>query len=1059
MYCFRHILKWTLNGMRLNLFHFVNFFLLPSLFPLITLSAQISPFPLKPKSQEYFFEEVKFSGGAPIREVVSLVEDSRGFIWLASKHGLIRYDGHDFKTFRHEPGNDKTLVDTELWSLFILGDTLLCVGATNGISLMDIRTEKLVNLYADTGGNPVGYVSGFYRDKEGTVWMGGLMGLYSFAPDLSGIINHNLDTPPIKKGNPAFAKRVYGITENSTDGNLLMLATECGLMSYDKRYGVIHKIYPNTGATFWRSQPPVYKFVKEGDYLWSMSWISGMPRFNMATETWENFAYPDEKTNTNIWAMSDFLVRNEKEIWICDLDLGIHVFNKETKQRLLPDEPQPCPVMKKPLLRAFMQKDGTLWLAGEDGLWVQNRKKAQFRELDVPYRYTWIIPAFHDKASHDYYFGLVHKTNGVALWNYATNRWRFLQTATNKSEELNTYSICKDSGGVVWIGTQKRGLWYVDKNNHVLKPFLLPDDSPLQLTDKTIYKIFEDSRHNLWLGTGRDGIISIDPERAQATQYSHNPEDSASLIDGTHFRAIEEDKHGRIWIGNYYGFCVFDPQTRIFSRDIPRKLYETGIKPGWTYSIVKDTTGGMWMTVTGQGLVKISEPEKDKFRFRIYQTDDGLKDLTVKYMTKDAQGNLWIANNGILCFNPYDESFMHTDTRNGLIDNVGGDAQITVDGFGNVFCGNQIGADWLSEAKKQSISKISNLIIESILVNGVPVDWCYANEKKINLSASKNQDNITFKYTSICFEDYGQVRYRYMLEGLENEWNPPTGILEARYTNLKPGRYRFVVDVAYKGNWLGFNRIVNFEIRQAFWKTWWFVALMLSLVFVVIYTIYSYRKRQRLKQRQIRVKIASDLHDDLGSTLSSISIMSDLLQSQPGNGPNAEEMIRKIGKNARDMLESMDDIIWAVNPQNDDSRNLVARIREYAIPLFEPRDIRFTIEMPESILALRIPMEIRRNLFLIAKEAVNNAVKYSCCTEASVSFSYSHSILKMIVSDNGKGFDTSKDHGRNGLRNMKYRAGKIGGKVIVRSAVGKGTTVTLAVKIGKQASKTIYSYD
>ena len=240
---------------------------------IFSASSQTVPFPLKPKSQEYFFEEVQFSDNSPIREVVSLAEEGRGFIWLASKHGLIRYDGHHFQIYRHKPGNDRTLVDTELWSLFILNDTLLCVGATNGISLMEMRTGKFMNRYNDTEGNPVGYVSDFYQDKDGTVWMGGLMGLYSLTPDLSGIINHHLKTPPITKGNPAFAKRVYCITENSTDDNLLMLGTECGLVSFDKKKNGIHKIHTNTRAVFPLSQPPVYKFVKEGDYLWTMSWI------------------------------------------------------------------------------------------------------------------------------------------------------------------------------------------------------------------------------------------------------------------------------------------------------------------------------------------------------------------------------------------------------------------------------------------------------------------------------------------------------------------------------------------------------------------------------------------------------------------------------------------------------------------------------------------------------------------------------------------------------------------------------------------------------------------
>ena len=159
-----HICAFVIDGIRFRLvlcmytvLWFLSFFVSPA-------SAQPVPLPLNPKTEEYFFEEVKLPGGTPIRDVIALQEDRQGFIWLAGKHGLFRYDGHDFKIFRHTPGDDKSIVDTELWSLSMLGDTLLCVGTTHGVSLIDTRTDRITNLPDDTEGNPVGYVSCFYRD-------------------------------------------------------------------------------------------------------------------------------------------------------------------------------------------------------------------------------------------------------------------------------------------------------------------------------------------------------------------------------------------------------------------------------------------------------------------------------------------------------------------------------------------------------------------------------------------------------------------------------------------------------------------------------------------------------------------------------------------------------------------------------------------------------------------------------------------------------------------------------------------------------------------------------
>lgn len=1041
------------------LFHLIGIVASLLLFiPFITF-AQTPTLPLKPRSEEYVFKEIRLPGDEPIRDILAILQDSHGFVWMAGKHGLMRYDGHDFKIFRNIPGDTNSIVDTDLLSLYLLGDTMLCIGSKCGISLMDIRTEKITNLRKDQDGKPVEWINQFYPDKDGTIWIAALNGLYSLKPDLSGIINHYLKTPPIPRGNPAFAKRVYCIIQHSVNKNWLMLGSECGLLSFDKKRNGIHKFYPNMGAFFWRSQPPVYKFQQEGDYLWCLSWISGMPRFDMATETWKNFSYPESgervDTTEKVRAVNDFLLKNEDEIWVCDWDRGLYIFNKNSEKLSPPKQEDTYNVLNRPNLTIFQLKDGALWLSNRDGLWRQNPRAKQFQLLDIPFSYSWISTTLHDEETDEYYFGLYWESYGVPCWNSSTQEWIYYQpeikigVEKGKEEMFNTNDIFKDSRGVIWVATSQRGLWYIDKKNKSLKPFSILNEKSNPIWNGTIYKIFEDSKKNLWLGTGKSGIVRLNPQRTKADYFVHHPHDFTSLYGTTHFRAIEEDQYGRIWIGSRNNFCTFDPITENFSRKISLNLQTIGVRNGYTYSIVKDTSNAMWLTIEGQGLVKIEEKTKNRFHFKIYQTDNGLKDLSVLHMNSDKHGGLWVVNNGLLYLNPYNNSFMLTDERNGLLANISGDNKIMVDRYGNVFCGEQVGVNWLSEAEKYSQSSISNLIIENISINSQPVlNWNPYDETKTPHIIGYNQNNLTFGYTAVCFDDYSQVRYRYKLEGLENDWNSPTNILEARYTNLKPGKYRFVVDVSYKGVWLGYNKSVEFRIKRPFWRTWWFISLSSITILAIFYLLYLNRKRHKEKQMQIRAKIASDLHDDVGSTLSSISIMSDLLQSRPNDSPNSEEMLRKIGKNAKNMLESMDDIIWSVNPQNDSFHNIIVRIREYAIPLLEPLEVKLSIIVPENVTALKVSMEMRRNLFLIAKEAVNNMAKYSECTEAIIEFSYSHSTLKMTITDNGKGFDTSRENTRNGLRNMKYRAEKVGGKLTVQSHIGQGTMIIFIAEVG-----------
>lgn len=1004
--------------------------------------------PLKPSKDHYFFEAITLPNGEPIRDVLDIVQDNRGFVWMASLHGLFRYDGHDFRSFHHTPGDSTTLIDTETYSLLLMGDTVLCIGTAHGVTLMNLQTERMYNLGEDSAGFPVEYVSDFYLENDKTLWMGGLNGLYSFTADFSSIVKRlDVIIPSVKKGDPAFIKKVYSIEKHNKNDDLLMLGTGYGLISFDKKTNTVHQHYPNTKATYYRSQPSITNIVADGHYLWCKSWFSGFNRFDMESDTWENFDYPYTEQNKYV-VLNSLVVKDNNELLFCDVDRGLGVFNKKAGTSTFIYDSLPQSVLRQTEMHIFMQNDSTLWLANKDGLWRQNRQKNLFRQLEIPYCHTWVMPILHDEKNADYYFGLVHKTWGLACWNADSGTWSFLQTATDKDKELNTYNLFQDHLGVIWVATGGRGLWFVDKKSEQLKPFALPDGSPLENAQQTLYKILEDRHCNLWLGTGKNGLIRIDSLRTKATYFKHNPDDTFSVIDGTHYMALEEDDKGRIWVGNRQGFCTFDPQTETFSEEIPRKLYHTGILPGYTYSIVKDTTGTMWMTIEGQGLVSAKEHPDGTFRFKVFQTDDGLKDLMVRYMAKDFNGNLWIMNNGLLYFNPYDESFMLIDDRNGLLENLSGDDRVSFDCHGNVFCGNQAGLNWMNEARNLSENDVSNLIVEQVLINGNPINWCYDRAvKPIKLSGLRNENNIIFNYTAICFDRYDQVRYRYRLEGLEDSWSQPTKLLEARYTNLLPGKYRFVVDVAYKGTWLGWNKHVDFRITFPFWQTGWFFASLGALVVGVLLIIYLNRNRHLKKQNMIRRKIASDLHDDVGSTLSSISIMSDILQYQTGSDNGIGDMIKEIGANAHKMLESMDDIIWSVNPSNDRFENLILRIKEYAIPLFEGKDIGFSFTVPKTLRSLSLPMDVRKGLFLIAKEAINNLAKYSEASHADIVFTLTEATLEMKISDNGKGFDMEKiNTSRNGLKNMQNRAKEIDADLSIVSKTGFGTQIILVLK-------------
>ncbi len=218
----------------------------------------------------------------------------------------------------------------------------------------------------------------------------------------------------------------------------------------------------------------------------------------------------------------------------------------------------------------------------------------------------------------------------------------------------------------------------------------------------------------------------------------------------------------------------------------------------------------------------------------------------------------------------------------------------------------------------------------------------------------------------------------------------------------------------------------------------------LALFALLSFFIYrNYRNRQNLKLLTLRNKIASDLHDDVGSTLSSISIFSQMAQQQ---SKEVIPMLETIGESSRKMLDAMADIVWTINPENDQFEKIILRMRSFAYELLGAKNIDFEF-IADDVSKMKLPMNVRKNLYLIFKEATNNMVKYSGADKVLFTVKEEKNNLIMQICDNGKGFDTHKLTGGNGLKNMKKRAEEIGGFFLLDSFPGKGTTVQLSVAI------------
>ena len=253
------------------------------------------------------------------------------------------------------------------------------------------------------------------------------------------------------------------------------------------------------------------------------------------------------------------------------------------------------------------------------------------------------------------------------------------------------------------------------------------------------------------------------------------------------------------------------------------------------------------------------------------------------------------------------------------------------------------------------------------------------------------------------------------------------------------------------GVWNEKGASINIIILPAWYQTWWFRLSLFLIVAGGIYSFYRFRLAQQIKLLSIRNNIASDLHDEIGSTLSSISISSTLIQKKMDSDPTeVNGLLNQISNNTHNMMEAMSDIVWAINSKNDRFDNLVNRMRSFAIEILEPENILLHLQVSEHLNHVKLNMQQRKNFYLIFKEAVNNIAKYAACTNVWVDIESKGGKIMMKIKDDGKGFsaasikeDNRPQFGGNGLVNMYKRATELKGTIAIDSVVGKGTGIIL----------------
>ena len=490
-----------------------------------------------------------------------------------------------------------------------------------------------------------------------------------------------------------------------------------------------------------------------------------------------------------------------------------------------------------------------------------------------------------------------------------------------------------------------------------------------------------------------------------------------------------------------HGFCQLNTQTQKF------KNYIKGVS---TFSIYQDQSGDLWVGADN-GLYRYNQTSDT---FTLFKDSNLVTAIPyVISIAEDNQRNLWICSrDGIVKLNPQRNKTTLIGMNYGV---KGEDLELTYcykSLQGRLYFSDQRGytafypEEIMENAKPSEIVLTSFHLANQLVIPGKegPLKQPLSQAKEIQLHY--HQNSFSFDFAVFDYRNPQSNRHFFMLENYDQDWRPSGAERRAYYISVPPGRYRFRVKAANSyGVWSERNIIII--ITPPWWHTWWFYAMCILTAVGLVYALFRYRLHQKLKAYELRNSISRDLHDEVGSTLSSIRFLSAMaVEDNNMQQGKAQSTLNSINESANKMLDAMNDIIWNIQPQNDTLDKVIARMVSFASELLEAQKVTLHCAITDNVKSIHLSLTVRRDILLIFKEAVNNLAKYSAATEAFIGLEFKSPFLTLTITDNGKGFDPDMNGTGNGLKNMQSRAQKIGAQFCLCTTLGKGTSITLQLK-------------
>lgn len=976
------------------------------------------------------FEHLTIEDGLSTNNVNCLFQDSRGFLWIGTANGLNRYDGVDILQYFKKDGTN-SIAGNHITSIREDKQKNLWIGTNEGVSYFEPLKNKFTNYLHTSAEFKTIKASQYYvaLDSDDNLWVTSNFHLSFFDKEKKQFIHYKIDN-----GEFLNITRNYNVRSAFEDSKKrLWIPTSYGVKQFNrntKQFISFHFAEKD------KAMPENFVVVikeTQSHKIIASTWGGGLLVFNEAAGRFDKcMLYEEPMPIRNlINIILDILPVNNKIycatseglVVVDEADVSAGVCKQFARYTYYENDSRG--INSKFCNHLLMDKTGTLWIAAK-GVNKIDPLKQQFKN-------TFLT---HNKQKLS--------ISGVATYNDslllgANDGYLFL---SNSLLPLGLNSKMKSNfGEQVWdVYTGKNFCWLATTNGLIqttregkfVKQFIHQKDNPSTIAGERIWKVYEDSRGLVWLGSVRRGISILNPDDGSIKNYFSVPGEKNSLFN-CYINDFFEDRAGNIW------FTSKEDQLYCYNRAAQEfSVKKIGLSNGenlvGTPHIIQMQADGSFILASLKGILRF-QPSTQKAE--VIATHSDLS--AIKHATATKDGNYWmITGNGLLQYNTSIKTFKRYTTQNGLPTNEDidvikqlPDGTILLAGLGFI--------SFFNPLELGNNKNIPPVCITQVLANSK--DTLFENK----VYELPYLSGMSFQFSALNFSNARQNLYKYRLTGIDKEWSQPTYQRSVSYAQLPPGTYTFeVMGSNADGMWNEQPAVFSFSIKRPFYKTWWFYTLLVLTAGGVLYTLYRYRLEKAIELEKMRTRIATDLHDDIGATLSSISMYSDALKKQVKDTmPQLEPILTKMGNSSREMVTGMSDIVWAINPDNDSGEKLIQRMESYATDICAVKNIRLVFDADEGLRQLELPLEKRKNIYLVFKEAVNNAVKYSEAKNIQVRLRYDDTVLQLEVKDDGTGFDETTVRSGNGLKNLQLRAEEINGQLELISAAGSGTTVRL----------------